>query len=565
MRTALIVTGLVSLAVLSFPELILVGLVLLVIPGLILGMMPTLFGYLAAMALIRAALPLRRGPKRTALAAVLAVALGWVAALPARANADMRFWWARKGDVIPSAPVVPAGHVRLERDGSLRRGEGCDALCAALLATPTVADVTIVDIEKERPVPRATYRLVPKGQAPDRGLRPIAVSTFRDYPGFAGYEARVADEKALAALWGLRLASTATMVQSSSRADADMTISLTEGETSKEPKVQRIEVRRSDGAVLLRRSLVTSSKLAVPLRLGLAGGLEHLHWVLDRTALSTGPRYAEFRHERELVAHLALAQPRLDGALPKLLRARLAAALAGSGKAEDLALASTWLESFGYRTPEGADVELVGRILSEPRIRDLKFFFKTHEKRAPAALRRAIGARLVMPGTSRDDRWRLARLLQGMPDSTFATLTQDEQRIVVDPALRRDAAPFLERVADQGPVAIPALLGILAEAAPIEPFNARSDRMEAARDGLARLGHAARPALPTILQMFGSSGGQLTHDWRDALNWRVAMVEMGLDPAALPWPREMDKETLARERAEVERQLKLRRAKAASD
>jgi hypothetical protein len=230
---------------------------------------------------------------------------------------------------------------------------------------------------------------------------------------------------------------------------------------------------------------------------------------------------------------------------------RLKAALDGTGPATDLQLASAWLESFDYTAPEGENSELVGRILQEPRITDLKYFFKSHEKRAPVNLRVPIATRFLMATTSPDDRSRLARLLKNMPEGTFAKLTEDERTILGKFQYRKDAGPFIERLADRGPAAVPELIAILEDALNLEPWNARRDLVRGSRRGLARLGHAAAPALPTVLRLFGDSGGLLTHEWNGSQEWRVAMVRMGLDPADLPWPRSWTEAQIARDRANV--------------
>lgn len=550
MKLLLIVTGALSLIVLAAPGIVVLGYFFLIIPGIILTAMPTLFGYLLATAVLRAALPLPAGPVGTVVAALAAITLGWLAAQPARVEALARFKLAQQREVTPSAPIHPQGHVRLERSRFIGESEGCDALCAALLATPAVASVTIVDADEGRTVARATYRLAAKGSVPENALRPVKVSTFREYTGRDGHKKREADEKALATTWALRLATTDTLAAESPRVGGDITIALTE-QRGTGPRIQRVEVRRGD-TVLLRRSLVISSRLAAPVHLTLSGGISNVKWVWARSPLCTGPRFAEFKHERELLAHLALATPSLKEEAGPELFARLEAALDGSGPSSDLQLASPWLEAFGYTAPEGLDSELVGRFLAEPRITDLKYFFKTHEKIAPVRLRAMIVTRFLMPSTSSQDRSRLARLLKQMPEGTFARLSDDERTILGMFEYRRDAGPFIERLADGGPTALRNLVAILQDSARVEPWHARQDLVRGARRGLARLGPAAAPALPTVLRLFGASGSQLTNDSNGSREWRIAMVRMGLDPAKLPWPKSWDQAQIARERADVQ-------------
>lgn len=551
MKLLLIVTGALSLLVLAAPWVVLIGYMALIIPGLVLSLMPTLFGYLLVTAVLRAILPLSDGPIGTIVAGLLAVCLGWLVAQPARIEAQARFRSAQQPEVTPDGPIKPVGHVRLERSrfmGSDKKG--CDALCAALLATPGVASVTLVDVDNESMIARTTYRLAPKGTVAETSLRPSAVSTFRTYDGIDRYKRREADEKALAADWALRLATAETMVAERPLETADLTIAITD-RNGRGPRVQRVEVTQGQ-KVLLRRSLVTSSMLAAPLLLTLEGSMENMHWGWARTALYTGKRYASFKPQDELLAHLTLSPPRVHAQAALQVVTRLKAALDCKGPASDLQLASAWLETFGYKSQAGADSKLVAQILSDPRVQDLQYFFKSNEKDVPATLRAAIVSRFLMPTTSRDDRSRLARLLKNMPEGTFAKLTEDERTILGKYEYRRDAAPFIERLADRGPASLPDLIAILKDSAQIEPWSARRNLVRGARRGLARLGHAAGPALPTVLQLFGDSGGPLTNEWNGSQEWRVAMVRMGLDPARLPWPKSWTETQIAKDRAYIE-------------
>ena len=546
MKILLIISGVLTLIVFAMPSLVIIGLFMLVLPGLILGFMPTFFFYLFATAIIRSFLPLPVVPA-TIAAAVIAVALGWLAVQPAQFVAKRQFAAAQQPDVMPPQPIVPAGRILLERARFIGQRDKCDALCAALLATPGVASVTIAGAPGEQFV-RTTWRLAPKGSVPDTGLRPAEVSTFRDYTMRDGYKQREADEKALAAAWALRLATSETLVAEAGRGRYDMTIAMfTAGERGK-IKTERVEVRRGD-TLLLRRSLVSSSMLAAPLHLTITDGMSNTRWILGKTALRSGARYEELKHQDELIKHMALAAPEAKQESRGEMRARLAAALDAPGAQPDLALAAAWLESFGFTSPEGADGDIVAKILADPRITDLVPFFKSHEKRAPVALRGALATRILMPSTIPQDRFRLARLLKEMPAGTFVKMTPDELTILGKFAFRKDATPLIERLADRGPAALPDLVAILQDSAAIEPWRARENLVRGARRGLARLGQAARPALPLVLRLFAEK--RLGDSWRNSVEWRIAMVRMGLPPEQLPFPESSKPEQIDRDRAEI--------------
>ena len=152
------ITGVGAFIALSAPWLVILGLFLGILPGLVLGLMPTAFMWGVAFALpwflLRAAL----GDQLAILPAALigAAAMWFIPAASARASRTL-LDGALVPDVIPHDRIALAGDILLEVpilklarqvDGApeeeySRRPFQCTALCAALLATPGVTSVTL--------------------------------------------------------------------------------------------------------------------------------------------------------------------------------------------------------------------------------------------------------------------------------------------------------------------------------------------------------------------------------------------------------------------------------------
>jgi len=144
----------------------------------------------------------------------------------------------------------------------------CDALCAALLDTPGVSTVTIAGTDfRGKTVGPISYRLVPKGEAGSNAMRPASPEQILQYlpekavsSGQRDFNAenaaRKAQENAIIARWGLRLASDVTLSTVPSPAHHDLTITMTSPiqRGFHHIALKQAEVRDRDGRVLLRPS-----------------------------------------------------------------------------------------------------------------------------------------------------------------------------------------------------------------------------------------------------------------------------------------------------------------------
>jgi len=564
-RLALIVSGVLALIALASPSLVVLGFFLLIIPGLILSLAPTVFVYLLLIAIIRWVAPIPPGVTGWVVSVILAAAIGWTATLPLREVQTLRWQAQIKPEVVPSQPLRLTGDVRLDLPAPFRRktdATDCDYLCAALLDTPGITSVTVSD----RAAPRR-FRLVPKGSAPDAGIRPVhpenILSVFdrieakarrARYGNIRKWDETKAIQDAIAAQWTLRLNTRQTLVAEPVPADTrpGWTIAITRQDARGAPKVERVEVRGPDGKVRLRRSLVTHRIFIDFFAFAFVGGIENAHWEIARKQLSTGGKYASFDAPFELLSHVFVARPVAPADAEATLRAAVVAALDDPNAGpEQLLAARDWLKQLGYNLlPE--DQVLVARIIEDQRAPVtgplLNQFLKVQ---APVEFRRGFVARIVNPQTTADDRGYYARWLAAMPVGTFANPTADEQRIWADPKLYTDAAPFLQRLADTGEPGLQRMMVLIQQAAAIDSWPKRQPLVRELRRGFARMGRAASPALPVVLPLFAQRSSPLMNEWRERKLWQMTLVRMDLPIERMPFPDSFTPEQVAKDKQET--------------
>lgn len=197
MKTVLVVTGILAALVVLFPGLVVIGMFLLVVPGLILGAMPTLFLYLLATWLIRMALPIASDWIAYPLALGGAVALASLATLPLRSTAISEFEALAEPEIVPDAQIAVSGHELIHdvQGNGGRFSPGCGALCLALLDLDAVEQVTVRHGEEAR-----TFELVeaeadaPAGESPEQPERilQLAAQVPEGQPIHAAREALIA-------------------------------------------------------------------------------------------------------------------------------------------------------------------------------------------------------------------------------------------------------------------------------------------------------------------------------------------------------------------------------------
>lgn len=573
LKTLVVITGIISAVVWSVPSLVTIGLFLLIIPGLILGIMPTLFLYLLAALLIRSALPLK-GWQATAAALAIAVALGFILPQPLRLFQKAQYDIAMKPEIVPDKPVRLMGEVLvIDQKPSYygsSRGQTCDALCAALLVTPGITGVTIRTEAADADAPRqAHFRLDPaKAGSGDPGpskpeeivahLPELREPHKQGEPLTARSDLHQALQQAVISDWTIRLATRTGLSVGQTAPKPDFTITITAYDRERwKPNIDRIEVARTGQKPLLRRSLVRQRQLAAPFHFGFEGSIENASFGIGYSTLTNGPVYPELDPLLELLRHTSLADAIPDVAQSEALRAAVVAALDDpAASAARLSLSKGWMDSLDYR-PAPEDLALVNRIIADQRVTGIeKQVRRFYPKAATPELRTSLVARIVSLATTADERSSYAFLLAKLPEGTFAVPTSDEARIFANPVLRREAAPLIERLADQGQPGLVQLMQILeTEIASDTQWAIQRPVIRAVRRGLARLGPAAASALPRIEELFARPRNPLANLSQEAEEWRVAMARMGKPVDDLPFYSMDNPELLERDKAQIRKRL----------
>lgn len=560
--------ALAALAV-SFQPAVLAGLYLGVLPGIVLGIAPTIFLYTAAFVIVRKLMPLPAGVTANLIAAAIVAGLGFVLAAPYAKSGKQAFAAADTGDVTPGSPVAIAGNVRLERDFNVLRESRptkgkweCDALCAALLDTPQVRSVTLSGTDAAgAPFAPATFRLVPKDEAPSGGVTPrnpeklieqLPEANQSPANWKAAQAAREANRNALVAKWAMRLATEKTLVVEPANTEPDLTIAIADSRETGLHRitVAKVEIRDRAGQVLLRRQRITAAPIAMPLYVAPQGPMLDQGFGVGRTFVHTGPRYFTFKPVSTLFAETTLPEPQVAAGEVVDMRGRLAAALREPGKPADLDLAAAWVATLNWRNLEPADLDVLDLAIRDPRITGLERIYDGYEKSVSPRLREAIIVRLLDPATQPQLRSRLNTLVRAMPPGTFAVLTPNERTLLANQELRLVSAALVERLADVGAEATPLLVEILQADARVNAWWKRQWVMAAVCQALTRLGPDASAALPVVEKLLATRS-LLTNTWGDAQNWRVALVRMGKPVADLSFPPNLRPETVAQDRENV--------------
>ena len=568
---------LAAIAVLS-PGSVVLGLFLGVLPGLILAVAPTVFLYAAAFALLRNVLR-RRLPTRgrfaiNAAAAGLTVTAGFALAAPAALDGQRAVAAATKNDVTPPQPLSIEGDVRLDRFGDgwspvgRSKRDACDALCAALLDTPGVRSVTIGGTDSSGVlVSPVNYRLIPKSQARDATLIPAEPAAIVDHlpadreksAGPNQWKAVLDPKKALkdsvTAKWSLRLANEVSLVAEPppNRFDRTVAIRQTRGQGRHRIGVTEVEIADASGAVLLRRQRVTAAPIAAPLHVAPSAPLER-GFEIGRRSVHTGPRYFDFKPVETLFRETTLARPTTDERVVVRLREAVASSAAAVAPGEPAVMVAPWLATLDWRHLNDRDIDVVAKLIADPRTTGLERLYDGYAKHVSPRLRKPIALRLLEAST--DDRLRgtLNTLVRNMPPGTYAELLPEEKALLADRTLRLRSSALVARSSDQGVRAVPLLLNLLNEDVRVQPWAKRQWILADIRRAFSRLGRDAATALPTVERLIDLPHSPLTNSSNDADAWRVAMVRMGKPVDTLTFPAHLSAEIIARDREHIRKQ-----------
>jgi hypothetical protein len=571
LKLYLAVTGIGAFIAIAFPAIVVVAL-FLIVPGLILSLMPTAFLYGCVFAAIWLPLQAWLGPwPATIIALPATIGLLYAIAIPSNAASRVRLAQATRPDITPGQRLVVSGHVRLDMPSlaieafdpanpKAVRPVRCNALCAAMLFTPGVESVTLNPTRNrgateagaigDTPLdPSArTFRRVPRAQCTET-LQPSDASGLgADYDGI----------RALEAEWNLRLSTSDCLIAVPTPAHYDLVVaqgSYTQfgdrvrgKDWSLGPRaveINRLEIRRPGGPVLLRTLIATTEALTRPLLISPGGSLENFSFGWSRSTLSNAARYATLDTGKLLKAHTNLALSADPVATARLARDRLQAMV------DDPAVTVTdtgWAAAESYFAQlrktgiEKADLRLLPALVRDPRMTRFQGIWDAVHALGDQGtiLRAAMVDRLAAPEAEgdREARQTLGKAIASLPPGTFASPSPTELQLLADPALRSRAPGLVARQSDRGAAAVPLLLDIIEyhSRAWAESRNDRNRRREpgdnrdavtidAVRVAFCRLGPAAASALPRLMALADEREATGV-PWGDR-EWTYALARLG--------------------------------------
>ncbi len=585
----LVTTGSIAALVLIMPWLVVLGLFALILPGLILGLAPTAFLWGLAFAIPWLALRLVLGDYfAIAPAALIAAAIFWFAPQTSIAQSKERLKESVRPEILPPERIRLAGHIRVEVPSlkverqpaetkydaaeAARRPYVCDALCAALLATPGVESVTVNNHGEaqggDAPLSShaRTFRIVAKVQCTVPTVRPQqadALDIKRPRPPGGIRQGLV---QTFQAEWDVRLSTTDCIVAEAPRANYDFVIrkhryrtfadqSPRKPDWSLQPlavSVERLDVADRGGHLLLSKTLASTRALVQPLFIAPEGGLENFRFQWVRRLLTNGKRYEQFKPDQLLADHTTLRTEVDRAAIIKASRDRLKEALADASlPASDSAfkLADPWLRSLDGQAMNEDDRALLAKLIRDPRVTDFNGIWGAIKAMGDhgSELRAPMIDRIATFDRRADSNLRsLGRALDDLPAGTFANPSDAELAILADPERRAMASGLISRQADRGAAAVPQLLGILdyhlrdlARQRTEKNYDQSGNMGTVGRvsAALCRLGADASSALPAIDRL--SAEGLIDHRIAEGREWQLMLARIGKPIGEIPKPANM--------------------------
>ncbi|MCC9602599.1 hypothetical protein LOC67_18780 [Stieleria sp. JC731] len=548
MKYALVITGVLAGLVLAAPGLVVIGYLFLIIPGLVLTYVPTVFVYLLTTAIIRRLLPVETSARSTLIAIGIAILLGWAAMQPSRYVAKQEYERQCSPDVIPVEPIKLHGHVRLELPNR-RRTLDCDYLCTALLDLPEVKSVTVAtgkEAAASKPNTIA-YSLTTEAANSPAGLYPIDPGQIvREYPPLAkkhGGRELIVSMKAVKAEWAMRLCGSERLREVSpvEASQADWVIRLDERTEGRRLKIRKVAITDGAGADRFRKSY---RKQAIPAQFFhfdfdanlFSGGLSNAKFYIARQRLESGSSALQL--EPSLLSAIELNLPICDPNAIDSLREQVVRTLDNpNATVVQLDLAKQFLGMFWFNAKD-SDHGLIERIVADERIlaidEQIKNVFSS--QKTPVEMQDAYAKRIVMEHTSVSLRNFLAERLAGFPAGTFSKPTAEQRIIWKTPDLYQQAAPFIVGLADIDPEqSLPILNAVLDDALGLEDRLQRRRVMQGICDAMVRMGPNAKSLEPRIRELFLRRPSPIMTRSKQADQWRFAIARTGVSIENLPF------------------------------
>lgn len=606
----LVATGLASLLVFTVPDVVILGLFLFILPGLFLGLSPTIFVWLLTFYLSFRLL--RLGARRllsAIAAAMITILVMWQIPQAAIADAEQSFDAATMDkNIIPADRVTLSGDIKLSvprLDDELLNAEEierlreehkaalnsevetrpadcgqdcqnarrvpkyedyvdkkrqvaweCDALCAALLATPGVKSVTIdahADAQKRIPLTEKarTFRMLPKAQCPKETVTLKNPGSLNVQRSQTGTGKGLYPTMSLQAEWDIRLSSTHCVMSYPPVTAHDYTIEHYEDRWSKSSddeyyspsaRIRKLLISDRKDQIILRKNLVSMYIPVAPLLLDTFQRTTEESPVQFATNVrSNGTPHEELNPADLLAKHSNLYVGGVDAGLVASLReqiVRLEANKSIPNTDPGFQLLEPWFTSFKADGAEvsKADVDLIIRLIGDERITEYRGLHNVLKKIGPDAIqfRDPIGRRMVSakPGM----KWTkyLASHYTQMPPGSMQATTANENVILNDPERRMYAGALILRQMDKGPASVPIFLEIIkTHAKKLKSPNRKryfdDDHIlpiDASRMALCHLGMQGKAALPEIRRMMAE--GLVTAKQMGDGDWNFMLARIGM-------------------------------------
>lgn len=521
LKTYLTISGIGAFLALAFPSLVVLGLFLLVIPGLVLALMPTAFLYGLGFALVRFLLGhVMSGVILNLASAAVTVGIFWLIPQPYRLAAKAELDAIRQEQVLPASPIALAGNIYVKRPFETR----CDDLCAALLKTPGVTSVTL-EAASGKP---STYVIA---DASTEGERSKAIGYGLIENGEYTPGDPLAQQRALEAEWNLMLTDSGKVLIKQDQAPSpDFVITIVSGPAGggerssrssekwsfyPSPPVEKsLEIASGKGEVLLRQEILSTTAPVAPLHIWTTGSIENFYFRWARTRIGDGKEYADVPVQALLFEHSTISRGADLEAADRRAQAELEAAIADASRPSTdaaFALAGQWLESHRAKDGKMSDEEraLLARVIADPRITETRGLWAAVKRLdGDAADLRRLAAQRYLAATDRHAASGWVNAFGGLPAGAYAVIVPEEQEILRSVEASLPVTSLIKRQGDRGVEAVPDLLRMLRSFATHDPgkrgYGAITEATHGVRKAFRIIGpdaSFAREEIEAILEM----------------------------------------------------------------
>lgn len=550
LKLALLVSGGVSLVVWNMPDLIVLGYIFLILPGVILSLMPTFFLYLVVFSAVWFGLR-GRGVPLASVAGGLAVGLVAVG-LPQYFNLQTSQWLveAESRELVPQEKIGGThGLIVIEKPKKTLGRRDCDELCQLLLYNDVAKKVMIRSLEEE-PVAKKSKNSGPMVYWIARENCMVDAELMRRLKESHGYRwssGEGAQEVARAVR--VRIAGEECLMgEEAESAPGDLRIrwvdeTLGTMESALRlwpgvPWMKGVELRVGE-RVVGRETVRGAAPLRVPLFLDpISSGMGFRGWRWGRKS--------DYFDEQKLnrLAMLrrltSLDLEPLRGLDQTSVRRRLDAALdepGGSNAA--FALVGDYYKLLREEGFEVGDRERLARLILDGRVDDFSYFDWSEKQRTGVGerIRNAMLQRMLSEQAVEKKlvTGRLDALAGRLSKGTFAGEVPLLDELLANGKTRRWYPNVVKRLADQGRAGGEKLVRIVEEAwgLPDEGFGWGKDA-EAATEALCQLGGEGREFLPRLRAVDQKFAKKVSYVGGHA--WRGMLVGLGVEPGEFPSP-----------------------------